>query len=225
MEKNINPHFYFDGDLIINFHGVPQKSFKVHRNVLEGFPVLTLHESPEHVEDLLSFIYPASYLSIKWENISYMLSLAIKYVIKGLKEACEEFLDRYQYNFPTAFKKSSKLVLEIQGITRNKFQNRYIDFVTAVGKLPILSKSLPAFTGNDVKTIFQQRVNEILKSAGIKPSELRASLLDPHLERGYSYVAFRPEQISQHSGQFENLNAHFGENSDAFYIFVELSSN
>ncbi|KAG9284197.1 hypothetical protein G9A89_002857 [Geosiphon pyriformis] len=268
MEQNIKRHYYFDGDLILNFHGAPQKSFKVHRNVLElsspifkgiilfhpltkntrGLPVLTLHESPEQVEDLLSFIYPASYLFINWEKVSYLLSLATKYEIKGLKEACEEFLDRRahekplealiladEYNFPIAFKESSKLVLDdflkyreeadFQKISlkaQNKFQKRYIDYLTAIGTLPKLSINLPAFTSNNVKTIFQQRVEKILKIAGIKPSELRALLLEPHLDYGKSYEGFKPEQITEHFGQFENLKAHFGKNPGTFYIFIEL---
>lgn len=136
----MSTHIYPDGDILIIVDNV---SFKVHKSILslasvvfkdmidhassceEEIPILVIEqENAQDFNDLLSFIYPQTYVSITQNNIERLLRISDKFIVESLIIACKKFLENNlrrdpmlpflladTYNFKSLYKESSKLIL------------------------------------------------------------------------------------------------------------------
>ncbi|CAG8493807.1 12881_t:CDS:2 [Acaulospora colombiana] len=123
---------------------------------------LTLEgESELTFENVMSYIYPNTYVSINWNNIAEFLRVADKFIMDSLVSAAKTFLEQEfrkeplealyladKYAFKEIYKEASKLVLEKlpDYKTRSSFQElsiqtraalneRYVRYTNALGKL------------------------------------------------------------------------------------------
>ncbi|KAG9306026.1 hypothetical protein G9A89_002023 [Geosiphon pyriformis] len=224
-------HFYEDGDLLININE-SLAVFKVHKKIMElaspvfkamfqscnsienherSLEAVTLYEAPNYIEDLLTFIYPASFLRIQWENVLYLLPLSDKYELNSLTKICCEFLESSvyenpletlflaeKYQFPKAYKDSSKIIIDdffeyrtrhlfyqISLKTKDKLQNYYLDFIEAIrnvtkSSLCHIPRSCHATCwhgdihqhGKASKRRVMELIEKIQKNVDIRPSQL-----------------------------------------------------
>ncbi|CAG8645802.1 12143_t:CDS:1 [Acaulospora morrowiae] len=181
MSKKNLLHYYPDGDILII---VEDTMFCLHRNIMalaskffqdmftcasassddngSNLTGLTLEgESALTFENVLSHIYPNTYLPIDWKNVTEILRLADKYIMDSVVSAAKTFLEREfrkeplcalyladRYLFKDIYKEASKLVLEtfpdykikstfreLSIQTRNALTNRYLEYTDALGKL------------------------------------------------------------------------------------------
>ncbi|CAG8490519.1 2969_t:CDS:1 [Paraglomus occultum] len=156
-------HYYDDGDLLII---VEKTEFRVHKLLLKlasemfrsMFACKVSQDGPldnakpidsvvitdmtaDEFNDILTFIYPHTILDISWSKLSYLLSIADKYIMMNLTEYCLRFLeanfldraldmlsladraltafslsDQHRSTFSFLYKESSKYVLDDIGL-------------------------------------------------------------------------------------------------------------
>ncbi|CAG8570857.1 3336_t:CDS:1 [Dentiscutata erythropus] len=170
-------HYYSDGDIIII---VGKTKFLLHKTIIglaskvfqdmfscaspftNEIPEITLEdESPIIFEELISYIYPDTYVCINWNNVSEFLRIADKYIMESILMASKAFLEREfrknplptlrmaeQHGFKEIYKESSKLILErfpefkrsqtfnqLSVATRTALTTKYDEYTNALSKL------------------------------------------------------------------------------------------
>lgn len=174
-------HNYPDGDILIIVNGT---IFRLHKNIMalasKVFQDMFMCATPSNndtdkipevilegetaaltFEDVLSFIYPNTYMPIGWNNIAEFLQIADKYMMDSVILASKTFLEREfrkkplhalclaeRYRFREIFKESSKLVFEgfldyqrssvfedLSKNTQSNLINRYMKYANALAKL------------------------------------------------------------------------------------------
>ncbi|RHZ80539.1 hypothetical protein Glove_134g57 [Diversispora epigaea] len=188
MTQNSRIHYYSDGDILII---VNDTRFRLHRNIMglaskifqdmfncatpspqndynnngiyDKIPEVTLEGESTALtfEDVISFIYPNTFIPIGWNNVSEFLRIADKYMMDSVLSASKTFLEREfrkkplyalyladRYLFREIYKESTKLVFEkfpdykrlslfqeLSIITRSKLINQYTKYTNALQKL------------------------------------------------------------------------------------------
>ncbi|CAG8511665.1 1488_t:CDS:1 [Cetraspora pellucida] len=177
VTKRSKLHYYSDGDIILI---VDKTIFLLHKTIIglaskvfqdmfscastftSEIPEITLEDvSPIIFEELISYIYPDTYISINWNNVSEFLRIADKYIMESILMAAKAFLEREfrknplpalrmaeRYEFKELYKESSKLILEkfpdykrsqtfnqLSVETRNALISKYDEYTNALSKL------------------------------------------------------------------------------------------
>ncbi|CAG8507372.1 4272_t:CDS:2 [Diversispora eburnea] len=140
-----------------------QNDYNNNNGIYDKIPELTLEGESTALtfEDVLSFIYPNTFIPIGWNNVSEFLRIADKYMMDSVLSASKTFLERefrkkplYAlyladiYLFREIYKESTKLVFEkfpdykrtnlfqeLSIITRSKLINQYTKYTNALQKL------------------------------------------------------------------------------------------
>ncbi|CAG8636880.1 10882_t:CDS:1 [Funneliformis mosseae] len=180
-QQNSKLHYYSDGDILFI---VESTIFRIHKNIIglaskmfydmftcavpnspsdeENIPEIVLEgEQSKTFEDLLSYIYPNTYIMIDWNNVGEFLRFSEKYIIDSVLTSAKMFLERefrrnplYSllladiYNFRSLYKESSKLVLDkfpeykrkgtfsqLSSYTRDSLTNKYNSYTNSLTKL------------------------------------------------------------------------------------------
>lgn len=146
-QQNNHIHYHIDGDVLFV---VEDTKFRVHKNIIglasnmfydmftcatpnystqndsDNIPVVVLEGEPKKTfENLLSYIYPNTFILIDWDNIAEFLRFSEKYIIDSVLLSAKTFLEREfrknplysliladRYHFKSLYKESSKLVLD-----------------------------------------------------------------------------------------------------------------
>ncbi|CAG8494694.1 2601_t:CDS:1, partial [Scutellospora calospora] len=177
VTKRSKLHYYSDGDIKII---VDKTIFLLHKTIIglaskvfqdmfscaspftSEIPEIRLEdESPIIFEELMSYIYPDTYITINWNNVSEFLRIADKYIMEPILMAAKAFLEREfrknplpvlrmaeQHRFKELYKESSKLVLErfpevkrthtfqqLSVATRTALIAKYEEYINALGIL------------------------------------------------------------------------------------------
>lgn len=208
MFRRSDAHFHDKGDIELIVEGV---TFRVHREYLAmgsrffmgkltsarpssddemgeevstrtSVPRMRLTDvSAQHIEKMLSFLYPEHFIEIDWDDVADMLRLAKLYQIEKLRLACEAFLRRSyreeplralalaeRYGIQDVYKESSKLVL-------NDFEHLFYD-VAADG-----SKELSRDTQVKLKVSRQEYVEGLNKLYSVTVDRQFPPLSSEHL--------------------------------------------
>ncbi|CAG8837970.1 24581_t:CDS:1 [Gigaspora margarita] len=177
VTKRSKLHYYSDGDIIII---VGKTTFLLHKTIIglaskvfqdmfsyasastNEIPEIMLDdESPIIFEELMSYIYPNTHISINWNNVSEFLRIADKYIMESILMAAKAFLEREfrknplpalrmaeQHGFKELYKETSKLILEkflefkrsqtfnqLSVITRMSLTAKYDEYTKALSNL------------------------------------------------------------------------------------------
>ncbi|GBB84853.1 hypothetical protein RclHR1_11430001 [Rhizophagus clarus] len=179
-QQNNQIHYYIDGDVLFI---VEDTKFRVHKNIIglaskmfndmftcatptqsdsDNIPEVELEgESSKTFENLLSHIYPNTFIDINWVNIAEFLRFSEKYIIDSVLLSAMKFLEREfrknplyslfladRYHFKSIYKESSKLVLDkfpeykrneifsqLSLYTRNCLIKKYTSYTDSLAKL------------------------------------------------------------------------------------------
>ncbi|RIA92082.1 hypothetical protein C1645_765903 [Glomus cerebriforme] len=181
-QKNNQLHYYIDGDVLFI---VEDSTFRVHKNIIglaskmfydmfacatptystkddNDIPEVLLEgESSKTFENILSYIYPNTFIMIDWNNVAEFLRFSEKYIIDMILLSAKTFLEKEfrknplyslfladRYHFKSLFKESSKLVLDnfpeykrekifsqLSLCTRNALTKKYTSYTDSLAKL------------------------------------------------------------------------------------------
>ncbi|CAG8625684.1 2684_t:CDS:1 [Acaulospora morrowiae] len=209
-------------------------------------PIIMLNdENAKTIEDVLSFIYPNTFIRITWENVEEMLRLADKFFITKLTKTCESFLENdynrnYLLSFQLAdryrlrkvFKESSKLVLD--GMEEYRYSEHFQE-LSINTRMKMLDSGFRYYSGfglleqnNEMKKqlVVVQNTNryfqDIFKSLNIYPQPRPSAFWEKFkskigdLEGRNSHIS---NGVQKFLGKFEPLEI---ISDGKMYLFIEL---
>lgn len=217
------------------------KTIKVIKDSKEiSIPIIEIiDEKSNSIEDMLSFIYPNTVLSIDWNNVENLLRLSDKFIIRKLLNSCEVFLrDNYteriltsfiladKYLLPTIFKESSKIIIDdiieyecdedfklISKRTQERLAHSYHIYYLE------LNKFNESFTDD---WIGSNKINDMICTFPIpKPSFTREKFFEIYRrDKKFSSKEYT-KNLKQYLEKFEKL-VKAPTNTKDYYLFIEL---